>query len=140
MKLEILLALLLGCPIQEEPVIPHPLPYMQHSTKNESSPEITIIYNNDLPITVTGYETLKIPSKTNGGSLKIEINDSNGIEKYLILKDNYHLACSNDNHPSNPQQKRIVKQYSIPLYSRILVCANDEKGNASEAVIEIMHN
>lgn len=139
MKLEMLLALLLGCSIQEEPVIPHPLPYMQHPAKNESSPDITIIYNADLPMTVKGYETLQISSKTNGGSLKIEINDSDGIEKYLILKDNHHLACSNDNHPSNYKPRRIVKQYSVPLYSRILVCVNDEKGNASEAVIEIMN-
>lgn len=135
MKLEAMLVFLLGaCP--EYPVVPHPIPVIECS-ESEEAPTITLIYGNVLAGKVKGCGYLPIKSTTYGGSLRIEIEDTDPIKDYVIMLNNHHLACSNDEHPSQISRTILRKQYAVPMYSLIVIGADDEKGNATRAVVFI---
>lgn len=134
MKLETLLILTLAC---HEPILPHPLPFIPAQDKNDSSPTILLTYAHDLPYEVRGHENLALKSRTYGGSLKIELDDSETIQKYSIMLNGFHLSCSNDDHPSNPKKTYIKKQYAVPLHGVLLIAAEDGKGNTSRVRVRI---
>ncbi len=146
MKLEALLAIAVSCfhPCSQ-PVVPHPIPYIEcveddvvdEGTSTITRPTITITYNNSTIERVTGCKYVSIPSRTQGGSLRIELDSPSTITDYIILLDCHHLACSNDAHPSQLPKSHIMKQYAVPLYGHLLVGVRDEKGNTSRAVIII---
>lgn len=134
MKLETLLILTLAC---HEPILPHPTPYIPRQEKTDSSPTIILTYAHDLPLEVRGHENLVLKSRTHGGSLKIEFSDDDTITKYSIFLNGFHLSCSNDDHPGNPQRTYLRKQYAVPLHGILHIAAEDEKGNTSRVRVMI---
>ncbi|MBI4441445.1 hypothetical protein HY639_04715 [Candidatus Woesearchaeota archaeon] len=132
MKLEALLAVALAC----QPIIPHPLPDIP-LVENESSPRIILKYNNELPVVVHGLRDITIHSRTYGGSLRIELEDSDEISTYVILLNEHHLTCSNDQHPTQLPTGRVTRQYAVPMHGYLQITVSDGKGNTSWATVTI---
>lgn len=138
-SLELILGVALNsfCHCPPEPVIPHPIPSIAPIDKNDSSPEIILTYNNDLPCVMKGQQDIVLKSRTYGGTLKIELSDSDVIQNYYFILNGHHLACSTDDHPGNPKKSYIRKQYAVPLHGVLLIAVEDEKGNSSRTIVQI---
>ncbi len=94
--LEVLLGFALSCCHDyPDPVIPHPIPHIFPHEKNDCSPEILLTYNHELPWRGKGLQEIVMKSRTYGGTLKIELSDSEAIRNYYVFLNAWNIAyCS----------------------------------------------